>query len=147
LVYAASVEVRVTKGYVCLALLKQIRVIDDSSTVCPYPGHFRFVRRAANLQHRDDRNKGQNLPSPLVHALHQVDGLVVSLPNPLVSVAQKAQTRSTNQIILLAEVNSREGSMSRAHVTAGLDDDAIIAFLMFCLEIYQAEQQRKRKLH
>jgi hypothetical protein len=37
--------------------------------------------------------------------------------------------------------------MSRAHVTAGLDDDAIIAFLMFCLEIYQAEQQRKRKLH
>jgi hypothetical protein len=37
--------------------------------------------------------------------------------------------------------------MSRAHVTAGLDDDATIAFLMFCLEIYQAEQQRKRKLH
>ena len=31
-------------------------------------------------------------------------------------------------------------SMSRA-------DDTIIAFLMFCLEIYQREQQRKRKLH
>jgi hypothetical protein len=26
-------------------------------------------------------------------------------------------------------------------------DDAIIAFLLFCLEIYQAEQQRRRKLH
>jgi hypothetical protein len=25
--------------------------------------------------------------------------------------------------------------------------DAIVAFLLFCLEIYQAEQQRKRKLH
>jgi hypothetical protein len=37
--------------------------------------------------------------------------------------------------------------MSRAYTTAGLDEDAIIAFLMFCLEIYQAEQQRKRKLH
>ncbi len=46
------------------------------------------------------------------------------------------------------EMTSREGDpMSRAHVTAGLDDDAIIAFLMFCLEVYQAEQQRKRKLH
>ena len=33
--------------------------------------------------------------------------------------------------------------MSRAH---DVHDDAIIAFLMFCLEIYQAEQQRKRKL-
>jgi phospholipase/carboxylesterase len=39
------------------------------------------------------------------------------------------------------------GAMSRAYVTAGVDDDAIIAFLMFCLEIYQAEQRRKRKLH
>jgi hypothetical protein len=37
--------------------------------------------------------------------------------------------------------------MSRAYVTAEVDDDAIVAFLMFCLEIYQAEQQRKRKLH
>jgi hypothetical protein len=26
-------------------------------------------------------------------------------------------------------------------------EDAIIAFLLFCLEIYQAEQERKRKLH
>jgi len=26
-------------------------------------------------------------------------------------------------------------------------EDAVIAFLLFCLEIYQAEQQRKRKLH
>lgn len=30
------------------------------------------------------------------------------------------------------------GSMSRAH---DVHDDAIIAFLMFCLEIYQAEQR------
>jgi hypothetical protein len=39
------------------------------------------------------------------------------------------------------------GSMSRAHRKAGVHDDAIIAFLLFCLEIYQAEQQRRRKLH
>jgi len=37
--------------------------------------------------------------------------------------------------------------MSRAHRKAGVHDDAIIAFLLFCLEIYQAEQQRRRKLH
>jgi hypothetical protein len=37
--------------------------------------------------------------------------------------------------------------MSRAYRTASLRDDAIIAFLLFCLEIYQAEQQRKRTLH
>jgi hypothetical protein len=49
----------VTEGYVCLALLKQIWVIDDPSTVCPYPRHFGFVRRAANLHTKgDDRNKG-----------------------------------------------------------------------------------------
>ena len=37
--------------------------------------------------------------------------------------------------------------MSSAHRTAELPEDAVIAFLLFCLEIYQAEQQRKRKLH
>jgi hypothetical protein len=37
--------------------------------------------------------------------------------------------------------------MSRAPHTAKVHDDAIIAFLLFCLEIYQAEQERKRKLH
>jgi hypothetical protein len=37
--------------------------------------------------------------------------------------------------------------MPRAYTTVGVDDDAIVAFLMFCLEFYQAEQQRKRKLH
>jgi hypothetical protein len=37
--------------------------------------------------------------------------------------------------------------MSRAYLTASVRDDAIIAFLLFCLEIYQAEQQRKRTLH
>jgi hypothetical protein len=26
-------------------------------------------------------------------------------------------------------------------------DEAIIAFLLFCLEMYQTEQQRKRKMH
>jgi hypothetical protein len=26
-------------------------------------------------------------------------------------------------------------------------DDMIVAFLMYCLEIYQREQERKRKLH
>jgi hypothetical protein len=39
------------------------------------------------------------------------------------------------------------GSMSRAHRTADVHDEAVIAFLLFCLEIYQAEQERKRKLH
>jgi len=39
------------------------------------------------------------------------------------------------------------GSMSRAHQTVSVRDDAIIAFLLFCLEIYQAEQRRKRTLH
>jgi hypothetical protein len=37
--------------------------------------------------------------------------------------------------------------MSHAHRTAGVHDDAIITFLLFCLEIYQAEQKRKRTLH
>jgi len=37
--------------------------------------------------------------------------------------------------------------MPRAERTAGLHDDEIIAFLLFCLEMYQTEQQRKRKLH
>jgi len=37
--------------------------------------------------------------------------------------------------------------MSRAQRTADVHDDAIIAFLLFCLEVYQAEQQRKRTLH
>ena len=59
LVHYTSIKVGVTEGYVCLALLKQIWVIDDPSAVCPYPGHFGFVRRATNLYaKRDDRNKG-----------------------------------------------------------------------------------------
>jgi hypothetical protein len=37
--------------------------------------------------------------------------------------------------------------MSRAYRAASVRHDAIIAFLLFCLEIYQAEQQRKRTLH
>ena len=37
--------------------------------------------------------------------------------------------------------------MFRAHRTADVHDEAVIAFLLFCLEIYQAEQERKRKLH
>ena len=37
--------------------------------------------------------------------------------------------------------------MSRAHRTADVHDEAVITFLLFCLEIYQAEQERKRKLH
>jgi hypothetical protein len=68
--------------------------------------------------------------------------------NPLLSVAQKAHTMPTTQTILATrETTSSGGSMSRAHRKAGVHDDAIIAFLLFCLEIYQAEQQRRRKLH
>jgi len=58
LVNSTSVKVGVTKGHVALALLKQIWIIDDLSTVCPYPGHVWFVRRTANLNHSDGRNKG-----------------------------------------------------------------------------------------
>jgi hypothetical protein len=39
------------------------------------------------------------------------------------------------------------GSMSSAYRTAEVREDAIIAFLLFCLEIFQAEQQRRRTLH
>jgi hypothetical protein len=54
LVHYTGVKVGVTEGYVCLALLQQIWVIDDPSTV-----YFGFVRRATNLYaKRDDRNKG-----------------------------------------------------------------------------------------
>ena len=68
--------------------------------------------------------------------------------NPLLSVAQKAHTTPTTQTILSTrETTSSGGSMSRAHRKAGVHDDAIIAFLLLCLEIYQAEQQRRRKLH
>jgi hypothetical protein len=59
LFHHTGVKVGVTEGYVSLALLKQIWVIDDPSTVCPYPGHFGFVRRTANLHSKcEDRNKG-----------------------------------------------------------------------------------------
>jgi hypothetical protein len=37
--------------------------------------------------------------------------------------------------------------MSSADLTAEMREDAIVAFLLFCLEIYQAERERKRKLH
>jgi hypothetical protein len=39
------------------------------------------------------------------------------------------------------------GAMSRVHRVTVLHDEAVIAFLLFCLEIYQAEQERKRTLH
>jgi hypothetical protein len=48
LVHYTSIKVGVTNGYICLALLKQIWVIADPSAISPYPGHFWFVRRAAN---------------------------------------------------------------------------------------------------
>lgn len=44
-------------------------------------------------------------------------------------------------------VDDLGGSMSHATRRASVDDDAIVAFLLFCLEIFQTEQQRKRKLH
>ena len=74
--------------------------------------------------------------------------LKIAHQNPLLSVAQKAHTMPTTQTILSTrETTSFGGSMSRAHRKAGVHDDAIIAFLLVCLEIYQAEQQRRRKLH
>jgi hypothetical protein len=42
------------------------------------------------------------------------------------------------------EDNGSGGFMSH---TARMDDDAIIAFLVFCLDIHRAEEQRRRKLH
>ena len=65
----------------------------------------------------------------------------------LVSVAQKAQIRSTSEVILPDTETTIGGPMSRAYRTAGTHDDPVIAFLLFCLEIYQAEKERKRKLH
>ena len=63
-------------------------------------------------------------------------------------VAEKAHGRSTIQVILSESGDDESGgSMSRAHRTADVRDEAVIAFLLFCLEIYQAEQERKRKLH
>jgi hypothetical protein len=49
LVHYTGIEVCATKGYVCLALLKQVWVIHDSSAVCPHPGHVWPAGRAANL--------------------------------------------------------------------------------------------------
>jgi hypothetical protein len=64
------------------------------------------------------------------------------------SVAQKAHIRTTSRVILSDVETTNSGVlMSRAYLTAGVRDDAIIAFLLFCLEVYQAEQQRKRTLH
>ena len=37
--------------------------------------------------------------------------------------------------------------LAAACEAAGRLQDAIVAFLLACLEVYQAEQQRKRKLH
>jgi hypothetical protein len=37
--------------------------------------------------------------------------------------------------------------MSSVHRMAVVDDDTLIAFLLFCLGVYQAELERKRKLH
>ena len=64
-----------------------------------------------------------------------------------VGVAQKAHIRSTSQVILSDAEATSGGSMSRVHRMTVVDDEAVIAFLLFCLEIYQAEQERKRKLH
>ena len=37
--------------------------------------------------------------------------------------------------------------MSRVHPVTVVHDEVVIALLLFCLGIYQAEQERKRKLH
>jgi hypothetical protein len=64
-----------------------------------------------------------------------------------VGVAQKAHIGSTSQVILSDAETTSGGSMSRVHRLTVVRDEAVIAFLLFCLEIYQAEQERKRKLH
>jgi len=73
------------------------------------------------------------------------------MPSPaiwLVSVALRAHRRSTTQVTLWdTPTTPRGGAMSRALGTAAAHDDAIIRFLLFCLEIYRAEQERRRKLH
>ena len=64
------------------------------------------------------------------------------------AVAQKAHIGPTTQAIFMRYGDEDSGgSMSRAEMTAGVHDEEIVAFLLFCLEIYQTEQQRKRKLH
>jgi hypothetical protein len=46
-----------------------------------------------------------------------------------------------------SQSNKHDAETRIAHVSPEGNDDAVIAFLLFRLEIYQAEQQRKRKLH
>jgi hypothetical protein len=72
---------------------------------------------------------------------------VFQVENWFMDVAQRAHTRSTTQLSLCDRENDASGAMSRNHLAAKVREDAVIAFLLFCLEIYQAEQQRKRKLH
>ena len=43
-----SIKICITNGYICLALLKQIRVTSNPPSVSPYPSHIWFVGRAAN---------------------------------------------------------------------------------------------------
>jgi hypothetical protein len=45
------------------------------------------------------------------------------------------------------DADESRAPMPRAHRTVDVHDDAIIAFLLFCLEIYKTEQQRKQTLH
>jgi hypothetical protein len=65
-----------------------------------------------------------------------------------VNVAEKAQIGPPTQVSLYDGADDGVGgSMPNVYRTAEVREDAIVAFLLFCLEIYQAEQQRKRKLH
>ena len=48
LVDRTGIKIGITKGYICLPLLKQIWVIPNPPAVRPYPCHFWFVGRAAN---------------------------------------------------------------------------------------------------
>src|SRR5262252_246350 len=71
--------------------------------------------------------------SPVPVATARLNALPVK---SLVSVARRAHNRSTTRVILCNTKTRFRGVICLA----------LIAFL-FCLEIYQAEQQRKRKLH
>jgi hypothetical protein len=64
----------------------------------------------------------------------------------LESVAPRAHKSSTTWVILMQYADDGFGGCM-SHAVRLDDDDAIIAFLLFCLDIHRAEEQRKRKLH
>ena len=67
--------------------------------------------------------------------------------NGLQALPKKHTSGQRVRLFYLIRRRRLGGFMSRAARMVSMHDEAIIAFLLFCLEIYRAEEQRKRKLH